>query len=323
MKINLTNKYILRYIEEHHPGQDATPIAGDASGRRFFRVVGGAGPAVVIMDYGRPFQGLTDDIVMTRIFQDASLPVAEIRHISHQGGFLVLDDLGERTLEDRLAEGPGAGPELYGAAVELAVKLAGPGTSALERSGRSLIPALDQERFRFEMNYFLEHYYCGFLGRNERDTQFQPLKGYVLELADQAAAVEPKVLCHRDFHSRNLIVSSAGRLSMVDIQDGRCGPLGYDLASLLWDPYADIEADLRSRMIELFIEKAEPGPGFRLSLDLLAIQRMIKALGTFGYQISVMGRERYRSAIPRTLQNIRDLAGNISSLTPIIEQSAR
>jgi aminoglycoside/choline kinase family phosphotransferase len=271
------------------------------------------------MDYGEPFQDPTDDMVLTEVFQEARLPVADITYVGYEGGFLVLEDLGERTLEDRLVEAPGAAPELYRDAVELLVRLASAGTAALARSPRAGSPTLDEERFRFEMDYFLEHYYCGYLGNKPGDTDFQPLERYVTELACQAAAVSPTVLCHRDFHSRNLIISEAGRLSMVDIQDGRRGPLGYDLASLLWDAYVDIDHSLRQNMIRLFEEKTDSGDHFQDSLRILALQRMVKALGTFGYQISVAGRERYRSAIPRTLRNIRDLSGNLADLKPIID----
>jgi len=158
----------------------------------------------------------------------------------------------------------------------------------------------------------------GFLGNSKGDTHIQPLKAFVMELADQAAAIQPTVLCHRDFHSRNLVVSRTGRLAMVDIQDGRRGPLGYDLASLLWDAYVDLDDGLRPEMIRLFKEKTGQGSNFETSLRILALQRTLKALGTFGFQISVLGRNRYRSAIPRTLENIRDLAGDIAALQPII-----
>jgi aminoglycoside/choline kinase family phosphotransferase len=314
----IENKYILKYIETDHPGRTVAPIAGDASGRRFYRLAGGSGASLVIMEYGEPFEDPTDDMILTRIFQDAGLPVAGIVHTCGEGGFLVLDDLGEHTLEQRLAELPSAGPEFYAGAVDLAARLADAGTAALDRSGRSRSPALDQARFRFEMGYFLDHYYVGFLGNPDADTHIQPLKAFVMELADQAAAVQPTVLCHRDFHSRNLVVSRTGRLAMVDIQDGRRGPLGYDLASLLWDAYVDLDAGLRQEMIALFREKTGQGSSFETSLRTLGLQRTLKALGTFGFQISVMGRDRYRSAIPRTLVNIRDLAGDIAALEPII-----
>ena len=318
MGTDISNNYVVRYINEHHFGLDVVPIAGDASGRQFYRVGKGGSGSVVVMDYGRPFQDPTDDIILTRIFQDAGLPVAGIVHQSPEGGFLVLDDLGERTLEDHLAEPSGAGPELYAAAVELAARLADVGTAALGRSGRARWPALDRQRFRFEMEFFLEHYYCGLMGRSKDDIHIQPFRRILLNLADRAAAVEPAVLCHRDYHSRNLIVSPAGRLSMVDIQDARRGPLGYDLASLLWDSYVDLDGDLRVEMIALFKEILDTGPGFDGALELLALQRMVKALGTFGYQISVLGRDRYRAAIPGALDNIRNLVGKMNDFSPII-----
>ncbi len=302
---------IRRLLDALFPGARAEAVAGDASTRRFLRVVPPDGPSRIVMDYGAPFEGETDDIRLGRIFEQARLPVARVERVCPAEGCLILEDLGRRTLESTLLGlPPGETAErdrLYEEAVGLAVAIATRGTAALERSDRATSPALDPARFRFEMDFFVEHYAGGLMGLHPVPAT---LVSVLHELADQAAGCSRPVLCHRDYHSRNLMVRADGTLAMVDIQDARRGPLGYDLASLIYDAYVELDEPLVSRLVERY-RAALPDPPdpvtFDASLTLLAAQRMIKALGTFGYQASVLGRRRYLDGVPRTLSRLSQL----------------
>ena len=90
---------------------------------------------------------------------------------------------------------------------------------------------MDSDRFRFEMGFSLEHFAAGHLGLTPSAT----LRTELESLADAAAEAMPRVLCHRDYHSRNLMVLDSGELAMVDLQDAQWGAEGYDLASLMFD----------------------------------------------------------------------------------------
>lgn len=283
------------------------PLAGDASTRRFFRLFLPDDGSRVLMDYGAPFDVETDDVRLARVFGAAGLPIATIEQVVPEPGFLVLSDLGDRTLEGTLASAdPSTSEALYAAAVDLAVLVAVSGTRALRRSPRAAGPALDAERFRFEMDFFVEHYARGL---QRLPSLPDGLVGAIHDLADRAAAT-PRVFCHRDFHCRNLMVQRDGTLAMVDIQDARWGPDTYDLASLLRDAYVDLDEELVVALVERYRaglpEPPEPGP-FRRRFDVVAAERMIKALGTFGYQTHVMGRTRYLEAVPRTLSRLERL----------------
>jgi aminoglycoside/choline kinase family phosphotransferase len=129
------------------------------------------------------------------------------------------------------------------------------------------------------------------------------------ELADMVRdlASEPRVLCHRDYHSRNLMVTPRG-LVMIDTQDARLGPDTYDLASLLRDSYVDLPDSLQDRLIERFrisLERRESRPAFDARFGLMAMQRNLKALGTFGYQATSRGNPVYAQYVPRTLRYVR------------------
>lgn len=294
-----------RGLERIHAGFRLESLTGDASTRRFHRLYLPEGGTRIVMDYGAPFEGETDDVRLARIFEHASLPVARVLDVLEEPGCLLLEDLGDVTLEHAIgrADGSGAAGALYRKAVDLAAEIAIRGTRSLSESSRAEGPALDAERFRFEMRFFTEHFVEGFLGAPA------PAPATVRrleELADEVAS-HPRVMCHRDFHSRNIMVRGDGSLAMVDIQDARWGPDTYDVASLLRDAYVDLdESDVREAF-ERYMRLLSGSPDvdkLRDRFHLAATQRMIKALGTFGYQVARLGRERYRDAIPRTLERL-------------------
>jgi len=292
------------------PGARDELLVADASTRQFYRLFLPDGVTRIVMDYGSPFVGETDDVRLARLFEQAALPVARVLHILPEAGALIMEDLGDETLETALARATsGRRPtrdDLYRSAVRLAAEIATRGTDAIARSERARGPALDNERFLFEMHFFLEHYVGGLLGRPELATG---VRDAVEELAITAAS-HPRVLCHRDYHSRNIMVRRDGSLAMVDIQDARWGPDTYDLASLLCDAYVDLGDHEATELFDIYRQQL-PGPpdidALRERFDIVAAQRMIKALGTFGYQVAVLGRDRYRNAIPRTVDRLSRL----------------
>ena len=124
-------------------------------------------------------------------------------------------------------------------------------------------------------------------------------------------AAEPRVLCHRDYHSRNLMLHD-GRLVVIDFQDARMGPDTYDLASLVRDSYVDIDDVEAAAYVAYFRDLRARRPGaapesteaFQRRFDLMSLQRGLKALGTFGFQASVKGNTSYLVSVPRTLAHV-------------------
>jgi hypothetical protein len=297
------------HLEQSFPGAAIQPIAGDASARKFYRVITSQDQRLVVMDYGGPFDGETDDVRLAQLFEAAGLPVARVLGTFGEVGCLMIEDLGDVTLEAAMTGADGRlRPEaldLLTRAVVLASRIADQGTAALARSPRHEGPALNAGRLRFEMDYFLEHYLKGL----QRCTAIPDhLRGELHDLAERAASTPRKVMCHRDFHSRNLMLLPDGRLAMVDIQDARWGPDSYDLASLLRDAYVDIEENWIEPLIATYLQHLQsppPAQEFRERFHTVSLQRMIKALGTFGYQAGTLGRSRYLTAIPRTIARLK------------------
>jgi len=121
------------------------------------------------------------------------------------------------------------------------------------------------------------------------------------------------VFCHRDYHSRNLMLHD-GQLYIIDFQDARMGPDTYDLVSLLRDSYMDFSEREVDELIAFFLALRGVGAGkgagmeagvFRRRFDLMALQRNLKALGTFGFQTTTRGNTVYIQYMPRTIAYVR------------------
>src|SRR5262249_13805391 len=153
-----------------------------------------------------------------------------------------------------------------------------------------------------ELRFFREHYIEDFRDLTLGPRESAVLDGFLLALAREAAA-PPRVLCHRDYHSRNLLVQE-DRLRLVDFQDARLGPVAYDLASLLRDSYVDLPRDLTEALFAAFLvennARIPSADQFREQYEVVALQRNLKAIGTFGYQAAVRGKTHYLPYIAPT-----------------------
>ena len=167
------------------------------------------------------------------------------------------------------------------------------------------------EKLTWELDFFVRHFLEGLPGRHLTPARARRAADEWPAIASELAA-EPRVLCHRDYHSRNLMLHD-GRLHIIDFQDARLGPDTYDLASLLRDSYVDIER-ARARRAHRLLSRAERARAhrrpataaeFRRRFDLMALQRNLKALGTFGYQTTARGNPVYIQYMPRTLRYAR------------------
>jgi aminoglycoside/choline kinase family phosphotransferase len=163
------------------------------------------------------------------------------------------------------------------------------------------------DKLTWEMNFFIKHFLEAYRGAVITSTDRQALDEELSRIVAELAA-EPRVLCHRDYHSRNLMLLN-DRLQVIDFQDARMGPDTYDMVSLLRDSYVDLPEDLVDGLIQEFlVMKGQAGAArvYRTRFNLMALQRNLKALGTFGYQTTARGNPVYIQYIPRTLRYAGD-----------------
>jgi N-acetylmuramate 1-kinase len=292
------------------------PLTGDASDRKYFRVLIRNGPTQVLavhpqaIDFERlPFANVS------RLYSAMPVPVPQILGHSNPLGIIALQDLGDVTLQAHLgAASFGEHKALYREAVTL--------IDTLQRRGAELaspdyVPygiAFDVEKLTWELQFFTKHFLEGYRGAALTAPARDALAAEYALIVEELAA-EPRVLCHRDYHSRNLMLHE-GRLYIIDFQDTRMGPDTYDLVSLLRDSYMDFTEQQVEDLIAFFLalrgtggsRPASEAKEFRRRFDLMALQRNLKALGTFGFQTIARGNPVYIQYIPRTLNYVR---GNI------------
>ncbi len=292
-------------------------LAGDASDRRFVRVApDGAPPRVLVVHSGPIDAAALPLIQVAEVFRQLPVPVPAVLDTDPELGIVVLEDLGDVTLETLLARRPpGEHDAWYRQAVAL-IDAIQRGGRRLAGSGASTAPpfrlAFDTAKLRWELDFFLEHFVAGYRRRTLTPAARRALDGEFRALAD-AMANEPQVLCHRDFHSRNLM-AHGGRLYVIDFQDARMGPDTYDLVSLLRDAYAPLDPSSVDRLIGHYrtLAGVSDGDSLRVRFRRTTVQRALKALGTFGHQIVVRRNDRYREAVPPTVAYVRDAVGRDS-----------
>jgi hypothetical protein len=302
-----------RYLETSGLGaQDAriVPLTGDASDRKYFRIIPTGGPSIVLALHAGPIAFSTLPFAnVADLLQRIPLPVPLILGHSDPLGIVALQDLGDLTLQAHLGAAPATEhAALYRQAVTFIERLQRRGA---ELTSDQFLPygiAFDVEKLTWELEFFTKHFVEGYRGvvlpPATRAALAEEWSAIVAELA-----AEPRVLCHRDYHSRNLMLSD-GCLYIIDFQDARLGPDTYDLVSLLRDSYLDTtdrEVDdliayflaLKGRASETDIDD------FRRRFDVMALQRNLKALGTFGYQTMTRRNPVYIQYMPRTLRYAR------------------
>jgi N-acetylmuramate 1-kinase len=286
---------------------DVVALTGDASTRRYYRVVPAAGPPVVLALHEGPIEFASLPFVEVEgLLRRMPLPVPAILGHSDALGILALQDLGDVTLQAHLG-GVSAGERerLYREAVDVIERLQRRGAELASPACTPYGLAFDVEKLTWELDFFVTHFVEGYRRASLSPAERAALAAEWKSIAGDLAG-ERRVLCHRDYHSRNLMVHGAG-LFVIDFQDARMGPDTYDLASLLRDSYVEIgEAELDALLAYyLAISDTAGAPGFRERFDLMAVQRNLKALGTFGNQASARGNPSYIQYMPRTIQYAR------------------
>jgi aminoglycoside/choline kinase family phosphotransferase len=286
------------------------PLTGDASDRRYFRLIfpDTPGDSVVLALHAGPITFETLPFArVSELLHRLQLPAPAILGHSDAEGIVALQDLGDVTLQAHL--GAASATEhaaLYREAVAL--------IDALQRRGAELAAenyppyhiAFDTDKLTWELDFFVRHFVSALRGVTLTSTQQATLSEEWRTLAEELAS-EPRVLCHRDYHSRNLMPHN-GRLYLIDFQDARLGPDTYDLVSLLRDSYMDIEERDLEELIAYFMALKGDGRDvaeFRRRFDAMALQRNLKALGTFGFQTTTRQNPVYLQYVPRTLRYVR------------------
>ena len=288
------------------PNVELTPASTDASFRRYFRVERD-GNSYILMDAPPDKEDCAPFVHVSRLLQELGLHVPEVIAADARG-FLLLSDLGHRQYLDELNEQ--TVDRLYGDALGALATLQ---SCAVADCG---LPAYDRELLLFEMSLFRDWLLGSHLGMQLNDAQLAGLNRSFDTLADNALQ-QPVVCVHRDYHSRNLMLSDYHNPGILDYQDAVTGPMTYDLVSLLRDcyirwPRERVESwalgyyELALQTGILRPDQADEQQFLRW-FDWMGVQRHLKAAGIFARLYHRDGKSGYLEDIPRTLGYVQEV----------------
>ena len=282
-------------------------LAPQGSDRGFWRLHDGETPAVLMKSRpGDP--DFARYVAIGRFLQGEGLGGPAVYGHDRNDGAVLMEDLGDDTLYRLAQADPARAADRYRLALDLLVALQTKGTDALPACPAAADRVFDEDEVRWEHDYFRERFLVGLAGLAPTD-----LAGLDADLARVGAVVlaQPRVLMHRDFQSQNILLRD-GRARIVDFQGARRGPYAYDLMSLLRDPYVDLGAADRAELLDHYrralAEAGRPAPEtFAHDCAAAGLQRVMQALGAYGYLSDVKGKAGFRAYIPLGMRHLREL----------------
>ncbi len=281
------------------PVVDISPASADASFRRYFRVTY-HDVTRIVMDAPPQKEDVQPFITISALLAGLGLHVPEVLAQDKQRGFLLLTDLGSRQYLQELNNH--TVQQLYDDALQALILLQSCPAAELQQ-----IPSYDRALLQAEMALFREWYLGRLLNISLTDEQQEALEASFAFLAS-AALEQPRVLVHRDYHSRNLMVDEPNP-GVLDFQDAVVGPVSYDLVSLLRDCYVvwpreqvvDWVGRYHQRAVRAGILRQVDGARLLRWFDLMGVQRHLKAVGIFSRLNIRDGKPGYLKDIPRTM----------------------
>lgn len=285
------------------------PASSDASFRRYFRVVRGA-DSCIAMDAPPEKEALGPYLQVAALLAGIGLNVPRILARDVERGFVLLTDLGTRQYLAELATADRA-RELYADALDALLRMQTAGRALAAES----LPRYDRALLTREMELFTEWFLVGHL-QIEIDAPARAMLDRLFAWLAHSAAEQPCTFVHRDYHSRNLLVTTEDNPGILDFQDAVHGPLTYDLVSLLKDCYVAWPRDqvrawalaYRDRLRAHGFTVPADDAGFLRWFDLMGLQRHVKVLGIFCRLFHRDGKPQYLADLPRVLGYVREAA---------------
>lgn len=296
------------------------PASSDASFRRYFRVFC-AGGTFIVMDAPPGREDVRPYLNITVMLETAGVHVPRVYEWDAGRGLLLLEDLGTRQYLPALQGGADAG-QLYRDALRALADIQVRG-----RESAAALPAYDREALVREMALMPEWFCARHLQLELTRAQGEMISAAFEFLVAEALA-QPQVFVHRDYHSRNLMITQERNPGIIDFQDALRGPVGYDLVSLLKDcyicwPRARVAAWVRDYRLMMHAHASHSAGVNDTQMlhwfDVIGIQRHLKVLGIFARLWYRDGKSGYLSDLPLTLQYVVDACAGFAQLQPLRE----
>jgi aminoglycoside/choline kinase family phosphotransferase len=290
-------------------GARIEPASADASFRRYFRVSRG-GDTYIVMDAPPEKEDLGPFLSVGRTLLEIGLNVPVVLAKDPKRGFLLLSDLGKRQYLDELAAD--TADRLYADALGALCVM-----QTAENGMARDLPRYSHALLMREMELMPEWFLRGHLGLQVSAAE-RGMLDRLFETLAQSALAQPAAFVHRDYHSRNLLVTTDNNPGILDFQDAVWGPVTYDLVSLLKDCYIAWPApqvrawtlQYREQLLSKGFPLGTSESEFIRGFDLVGLQRHIKVLGIFARLYYRDGKSQYLKDLPRVLDYTRDAAAN-------------
>jgi aminoglycoside/choline kinase family phosphotransferase len=324
-----TRAFVEAFVREsgHSPEALRTnPLSGDGSKRLFWRArVPDTDLTFVVMENGPTDHYTAKEnlsyLLIGRHLLSKGIPVPRIYRCDLDRGCFIMEDLGDRNLQEASCQ-PDPLP-LFERVFHVLVRLQIEGADGFDPAWTCQTERYDAFVMRrYEAEYFRDAFLCTYLGMK---AEWPELEVPFNLIAKEAAKAPGHFFLHRDFQSRNIMVRPDG-IGIIDWQGGRLGPLAYDAASLIIDPYTDLAPKERARLYESYVAiLASHQPAwaelFEESFPYLALQRNLQILGAFSFLSKVRGKTHFEPYIPKALTSLHRLLGEVrrEELSPLTD----
>lgn len=320
MKLEISEKILVDTLVSESINKKIIPdedykiikLTGDASTRRYYRVVFDEKGFVVCLDSPRKLEdGEPDFLRIQQVLERGSVRVPRILDCDIEKGYYLEEDLGDQTFLRQLSLCHNRSEEfdLYARAVDLVcdlhlIKLSDHPNEIFNKR------SFDEEKLMQEIHFTFQQFIEGLMGYKREQYKYELLVEDFTKIV-KCLVNGPWVFTHRDYHSRNLMVKQ-GELVVIDFQDARKGLPQYDLSSLLEDCYYQLSPENHSQLIDRYWNKVgislyKSKEEFLEIYYLMAIQRIFKAIGSFSYIYRLRGDIRYLRHIGRAFERLKDI----------------
>ena len=317
--ISLTNQ---RFPISGEERPEVVPLEKGGSDRKFYRIRNG-GDSMIFVKYSGHKEENRHYVDIAAFLKDAGVPVPEIFHHDPAEGLIWMQDLGELDLWSfRESEWPSRAA-LYESTLDAVLAMHTSATALAGNFDLKLERVFDSDLYLWEQSYFFENCLGNF---------FQIPTDEVSDLATLPALVgaarnlaeRPRVLVHRDFQSQNVMISE-GSAWLIDFQGMRFGLAQYDLASLLYDPYVTLTDSERQDLLGFYKKRLKKN-GFSVDGDFdevfrwCALQRLMQALGAYGFLGLKKDRPHFLSHIPAAMGSLLKIVSGLDGLDPLVQK---
>jgi N-acetylmuramate 1-kinase len=289
-------------------------IEKGGSDRKFYRVRCGSDQSLILVKYNLEREENRHYVEIAQFLEKHEIRAPKIYFHDSAEGLIWIEDLGEEDLFSHREESWLVRRAFYESALDQIIKLHSLPESVCAEMRNKLPAEFNAALYLWEQNYFFQN--C--LGRcfkidNAQLATLSALRA-LSEIAEHLATL-PRVLVHRDFQSQNIIVRN-GEAYLIDFQGMRPGLAQYDLASLFYDPYVELSEAERTQLIEYYCQR-DPSDDFVRTLRLCGLQRLMQALGAYGFLGLVKGHKQFLTYIPAAMKSLRGIVAKLDNLGPL------